>query len=163
MPVAQQVRVALTGFGKVDDLPSDGVLDEIVCVFGPQSDQVISKATPKTRVALGLAFSPLRDGVRAWVCSPWIGGSATGSQPPTPGPMPLSVMSGTLCFQPARRLLATVHKRSSSPTLLNGGRAGGRLQGKPPAAMPGRLSGAGGSEASISRPACPPKFDRMPG
>ena len=59
-PFAQQVGVALTGFRKIDDSAGDGLLDEIVEVFGPQGDASISKATPRMRVVSGSSRSPLR-------------------------------------------------------------------------------------------------------
>jgi hypothetical protein len=35
---AQDIGIAFPGFGERDDLPGDGVPDEIVGVFGPQSE-----------------------------------------------------------------------------------------------------------------------------
>ena len=33
---AQDIGIALTGFGKLDDFGGDGLLDEVVAAFGPQ-------------------------------------------------------------------------------------------------------------------------------
>jgi hypothetical protein len=74
---AQQVGVALTGFGKIDDLVGDGLFDEIIGAFGPQRDAGISKATPRTRFS-GSGRSRLRNGVIGIGALPVTGGSAIG-------------------------------------------------------------------------------------
>ena len=67
---AQNIGIALTGFSEIDDLVGDGLFDEIVGAVGRSAMQVISKATPRTRLVSGSYRSPLRNGVIGMTRSP---------------------------------------------------------------------------------------------
>ena len=53
---AQNIGIALTGFGKIDDLVGDGLFDEIVGAFGPQ--RYAGHFEGDTEDALGLRVGP---------------------------------------------------------------------------------------------------------
>jgi hypothetical protein len=54
---AQNIRIALTCLRKLDDLVGDGLLDEIVGAFGPQSDANHFECNPQD--APGLRVAPI--------------------------------------------------------------------------------------------------------